>query len=430
MFKNALLTCAVSVCLTAPTGVMAETSPDHSLSVVFDWLNRHLADNPQLGAARAATAAARGQREAADQPLFNPEIEFELERTGTDTVATGISQTLDWSRQREARTSVADARLQLSRAEFDAERQRLAVALLKALIDWNTATDIRRIRDRQIELMETFVDIAERRHQAGDLGQLDLNLAWLAASAARFQQSAAHQQQARARQALATLTGMGSGTPPELPEQLPVAERDDQDRLAQLPAIRAARARIDAARAGVQLQQRRRRPDPSIGIRLGKEGSDTLTGLRLSLPLFVRNRYRAEVDVATSQLLQARRQANNLERTLQAQWRASRLIYEQARSAWIDWRDNSAVRLDQHSRLLDRLWQAGELKTTDYLVQLKQALETETSAIEQRGRAWSAWADYLAASGAIERWLRPLPERHRTKKSQPYHPDESLEMRR
>ena len=46
--------------------------------------------------------------------------------------------------------------------------------------------------------------------------------------------------------------------------------------------------------------------------------------------------------------------------------------------------------------LLDRLWQAGELNTTDYLVQLKQALDTEVSAIEQHGRMWRAWSAWLA----------------------------------
>ncbi len=53
----------------------------------------------------------------------------------------------------------------------------------------------------------------------------------------------------------------------------------------------------------------------------------------------------------------------------------------------------------------DRLWQAGELNTTDYLVQLKQALDTEVSATEQRGRMWRAWADWLAASGQADQWL-------------------------
>jgi cobalt-zinc-cadmium efflux system outer membrane protein len=55
--------------------------------------------------------------------------------------------------------------------------------------------------------------------------------------------------------------------------------------------------------------------------------------------------------------------------------------------------------------MLDRLWQAGELNTTDYLVQLKQALGTEASAIDQRGRMWQAWATWLAASGQADQWL-------------------------
>jgi len=39
-------------------------------------------------------------------------------------------------------------------------------------------------------------------------------------------------------------------------------------------------------------------------------------------------------------------------------------------------------------------------------VQLKQALDTRTSAIEQRGRMWQAWIDWLLASGEVGNWLQ------------------------
>jgi cobalt-zinc-cadmium efflux system outer membrane protein len=55
--------------------------------------------------------------------------------------------------------------------------------------------------------------------------------------------------------------------------------------------------------------------------------------------------------------------------------------------------------------LLERIWQAGEMSTADYLVQLNQTLDTRTNALEVQGRLWTAWADWLVASGQADAWL-------------------------
>jgi cobalt-zinc-cadmium efflux system outer membrane protein len=175
--------------------------------------------------------------------------------------------------------------------------------------------------------------------------------------------------------------------------------------LAGLPALQAALARVAAARASVQVSLREKRPDPTIGIRAGKEDSDTLTGITLSVPLFVRNTFSAEVDVANAELIQAEREAASLHRQARADLVSAAEVYRNAQYAWMTWEASGAPRLSQRTELLDRLWRAGELNTTDYLVQLKQVLETEVSATEHYGRMWQAWADWLAASSRIAQWL-------------------------
>jgi cobalt-zinc-cadmium efflux system outer membrane protein len=52
-----------------------------------------------------------------------------------------------------------------------------------------------------------------------------------------------------------------------------------------------------------------------------------------------------------------------------------------------------------------RLWEAGELSTTEFLVQLRQTLDTRESALELRETLWRAWLEWLIASGQIESWL-------------------------
>jgi cobalt-zinc-cadmium efflux system outer membrane protein len=407
MLKQTLCSVATAACLVVASIAMADSSTVAN-PALSGWINDVLSQNPELQAADAAVDAASGRLRAADQPLFNPELELEYENSDTTTAAGGLSQAIDWSDKRGARTAVADFEQMAANAEYLFIRQMLATDLLQALADWHTADAISRISQKQTSLMVRFARIAERRRQAGDLGQVELDLAHLAAADAAFEQAHASENMIRARQAVIALTGSGGAVWPPFAEQLPDVDpqRLDVDRLLNdLPLIHVALAQISAARAGVELTVREKKPDPTFGFRIGKEDSDTLTGLTFSVPLFVRNTYSAEVDVANASLIQTEREAANFRRQARADLIASAEIYQNARLAWSSWEASGAPRLNQRTDLLDRLWQAGELNTTDYLVQLKQALDTEVSAIDQRGRMWQAWAAWLAASGQADQWL-------------------------
>jgi cobalt-zinc-cadmium efflux system outer membrane protein len=54
---------------------------------------------------------------------------------------------------------------------------------------------------------------------------------------------------------------------------------------------------------------------------------------------------------------------------------------------------------------LRRLWEAGEISTTDYLVQLRQTLDVQESALDLRQILWRAWFEWLAASGRVDQGL-------------------------
>jgi cobalt-zinc-cadmium efflux system outer membrane protein len=54
--------------------------------------------------------------------------------------------------------------------------------------------------------------------------------------------------------------------------------------------------------------------------------------------------------------------------------------------------------------LLERLLRAGELSTADYVVQLKQTLDTALAGAELEGRLWQSWFELLFAIGEIEHW--------------------------
>jgi len=407
MLKSYLLSSAAAACLLAASVASAD-SPTVADPALSGWINEVLSQNPEMQAMQAAVDAASGRLRAADQPLFNPELEFEYENSDIDTTTGGLSQTIDWADKRGARASVADSGQVAANAELRSKRQDLATDLLRALADWHTAEAVVSVSEKQTALMTRFANIAEQRWKAGDLGQVELDLAHLAAADAAFQQANASETLIRARQAVTALTGVAGPGWPQITRTLPEIDPQqvDADRLlADLPSMQAALARVAAGRASVQLSVREKRPDPTIGFRVGKEDSEALTGISVSVPLFVRNTYSAEVDVANADLIQAERKAANLRQQAHANLIAAAQVYRNASLAWKTWEASGAPRLSQRTDLLSRLWQAGELNTTDYLVQLKQALDTEVGATEQRGRMWRAWADWLAASGQADQWL-------------------------
>jgi cobalt-zinc-cadmium efflux system outer membrane protein len=203
------------------------------------------------------------------------------------------------------------------------------------------------------------------------------------------------------------VAGPGLSSYPSLPRTyVPVSLNEPAVNaiLTDLPSVRAAQARVSAAQAVVDLRRRERRPDPTIGLYAGREGDDDLVGIRFSIPFPVRNSYRAEVDAASAESKALDQSVANDYRQLRAELIAAQQRYELARTAWDDWQRLGAASLASQTEMLERLWRAGELNTTDYLVQLRQTLDTRVAASEQRGVVWESWIAWLAVSGQVDAW--------------------------
>ena len=180
---------------------------------------------------------------------------------------------------------------------------------------------------------------------------------------------------------------------------------NSEELLQQHPVLRQSEAEASAAKATVGIARRERRPDPTIGVRGGQEGDDTLVGVTVSIPLFVSNSYRAELDAANADAIRAEQVYYTTVRRAKGQLQAAAQRYRLTRSALSDWEQTGQSSLKGRVALIKRLWESGEISTTDYLVQLQQTLDTQASAVELQGSAWQAWIAWLQASGQVERWL-------------------------
>jgi len=365
--------------------------------------------NPQVNAARAALDASVALEGAAGRPVYNPDLEFEAEDATSRTRTVGISQSIDWGNKRAARTAVAEAERRTVEAEYAALRWQLSNELLSGLAFYQTESARLDLAVTRVAAMQDFAALSRRRFDAGDISQIELDLATLAYAEARIRKATAASGVAEAKQAVGNLAvnspasewpRLSAGFP-----ELTAIESDPEARVMSLPTVRAASMRAAAAADRVELRQSERRLDPTLTLRGGKEDDDTLIGLSVTIPLPIRNRFNHEVTAAVAELGREQQTLRDVSRRAYTRLLGAHERYKVSREAWSDWESTGETSLQSQDELLRRLWEAGELSTTDYLVQFKLTLDTRESAIELRQALWRAWFEWLVASGQIDQWF-------------------------
>ena len=367
--------------------------------------------HPSYRINEALIAAANARLDAASKPLYNPELEVLLDREGPDRSAVaGVNLTLDLSGKRRFRHDAAEARVDQATAEARVVRREFTQQWFEGWADYLAATQRVEIGDRRLRLVARFADLAERQYAADDISGLDKDLASLASEEARLQQSQllAEQTDAEARfrevgGAINPATGQSLPTS-ELPAPIAYQKGDPEE----LPDWQVAQATAKALAREVLVARQNRVADPTVGINGGRidYGSfrDNVIGVRLSVPLFVRNSFGAEVVAAQADADAADAEVDRVVLQLDTERRRAITTYDSSRTAWSRWQASRGTDVELRAGLLERLWKQGELSTADYLLQLKQTLDTALAGAELEARVWRSFVEYLAATGQLERW--------------------------
>ena len=125
----------------------------------------------------------------------------------------------------------------------------------------------------------------------------------------------------------------------------------------------------------------------------------------MSIPLNIRNGYRAEVRAAQAEADVARAEAEQVRLAFASNQTRAAESYRAAKSAWDDWQDSRGTDVERRASLLERSWREGELSTTDYLLQLNQTLDTQQAGAALQAQVWKAYVEYLDAADQLERWV-------------------------
>lgn len=389
-----------------PVASVADGTPP----ALTEAVARIWAQSPEVQAARAELDAARARSRAASQPLYNPSLTLEGENADVDRRTAGLSLALDLSGKRRARAREGEALLRASEAAYNLRRRDLAARWLKA---WSAAALASRqseLGQRRVLLMQRFDTLAAQRLKVGDISSPERDLAGLALGEAQLQQASLVGEEAAARATLRSIEGTAVAPLPSLPPALPPpAVASEAVPSHDLPELVQARAEQAAAEAAVQVARRARIPDPTLSLTGGRvrsgARSDRVIGVSVSIPLPVRNSGSAEVTAALADADAAVSRVRALQLALDARGAETASRYAALRDAAVAFRSGRAGAFDERTALLEKLWRAGEISTSDYLVQLKQSLDTALSGLELESRAWQAWFDYLTAAGRLTDWV-------------------------
>ncbi|KGQ17889.1 Outer membrane protein [Lysobacter dokdonensis DS-58] len=400
----------LAACLLAGSLSAAELPAARAPAPIREAVKSAWQQHPSYRATEAQLAAAQARLDAAGQPLYNPELDLEGEDEGVDRTRTaGINLTLDLSGKRRVRRDAAAARADQVTAEAKLRRRDFARQWFASWADLQTAQQRVRTGERRLTLVTRFAELADKQFAADDISGLERDLAQLARDEAQADQSQLIADRADAEARFRAVGGRPESLAAiSLPTDTLPAPSTPLTGVEQLPDWQAAQAAALAAERDVTVARRNRIADPTVGVYGGRvdygELQDNVVGVSVTIPLFVRNSYRAEVVAAQADADVAAADAKRIELELTVDRQRAVESYAAAQAAWSRWQASRGTDVERRAALLERLWREGELSTADYLLQLKQTLDTALAGAELEARLWRSYADYLAATGQLERW--------------------------
>ncbi len=346
---------------------------------------------PEAVAALARIGEARAlQTGAAVRFSQNPEIQVGAGPRFGDQRSLNIqgqlTQPLEPTR-RGARIRVADAEVAHAQALNAAELRKLSLEVANVFFEARFAELAVELTQRNQDVAARAAEAADRRRKAGDITDLDVNLARIALGRARSAHAAALAERADAIGRLGALIGAEPDDSITLAGDLkPSALTLDALRNG-LPAradVLAIEAEGRVARAEGSLANANGGPDVGLlfGYQLDEGDTIILGGLTLTLPFW--NRAQGDKAAARAKLHRA-----ELERTAVMTAASRQLVdafeaYTRAREAVEVFEHDVLPTLADSEKLLERSIETGQIAVNDYLVARQEILSGRREHLERQ----------------------------------------------
>ncbi|MCG9712408.1 TolC family protein [Shewanella insulae] len=359
---------------------------------------------PEIQAQQAKIRQAQLLVEAADRPVYNPELGVSYQNASEDTYTLEVSQTLDWGDKRGVATRVAQLEAEILLADNRLARSRLYGELLMALVEQAQQAKLLAFQGRLLGSAKQQVAIAKQQFEAGALSRAEMQLMQLdlASKAADH----ANAEQASLAADAAVLSRFG-----EL--DLPFAEfigalsvDTSQEVGPALPALAGAYQQVMMAKLASQQVAADTSADPSISLSAEREGEENKLGLGLSIPIQIRNDYREAKAAAGTQVAIAEQDYLARERSLTQAAKLFHLSLPRLQQRYREWRELVLTSGAGVQDALSQQWRAGDISTGDYLQGQRQLANSYLAGLSLESALYRSWLDWMGQSGQLENYLQ------------------------
>lgn len=366
---------------------------------------------PSTRLARARIGEARGRLVDAEVLLrANPTLDVgggpRIGPGGTSPdVDVGVGQVFELGGQRAARIDAANAEVDRATAAAEDASRRTLRDVGAAFLRARHAEERLRIATDTSLLAADLHRVAQRRHEAGDVGVLDVNLAALALARVQADVSTIEAARARALGDLRVLLGLE-------PDAVVAVRGDLLDRrrhtlaemLTRAPAradLRALDAAIREANATVGLGEARAWPD--LGLRLGyarEEDADLVLGtVTFTLPFFDHGQGMEATARARGEAARIERETRQT--VVAAEVRTAFDTYQRLLGAVDHFEQRGLPHIEQSDALARRSYEAGAMQLGELLAIRRELVEARVTHVDLLLNTALAGVELEAEAGVL-----------------------------
>ncbi len=395
--------CVATLAIGMASATAQPVTLAHAVEAAWQRAAESAATQGALRRAQAETATAFARWAAPPSLEVAQRMDRGLSGTGARETEVGVAAPLWLPGQRSARQQVVAADIDVARAQAAMARWQVAgtVRATQSEILWRAA-ELAQVQ-REAQALQALSRDVQRRVGAGELASADALAAdaeWLQAQG-RVAQTA--DQLAQLRLQWRTLTGLDEVPPLDAS---PGTGSEDQEALDAHPALREARARVEAAERKIDLAGASRRSAPEVVARLrqdvGGRGVAAVNswGAALRIPFGTDDRNEPLQAAALSARELAQAQLRQLQQQLAATVEAQRLTQSALDRQWASEQQRAAL-LRERATLIGKSFQAGETALPDMLRALAAAHAAEAAVQRLRIQRAQAAARLQHALGIL-----------------------------
>ncbi len=365
---------------------------------------------PSLQALEKGKQVAQEQQIGSQQALYNPELGLSYKNKTETEYNLIVSQTIDWFDKRSANAALSQFDYDLVTLDSKIKTENKLADALFSYIEYSQSKKLLDVAKQQEKLLTKLSADLKLREDAGDIGAIDTQMAYLSL-AQNLQQISLIE--IRHRKAVADLDKtLNSHQINHQPKPLiwsnKIKESDVEQLINTNLSSQYAELLVKQSSSESKIKQLNKKANPTIGLGVGREGNENTLSLELSVPLYIRNNYSSQYRAALYKVSQSELNLIEQQRIVSTNISQALNNYRTLKKQLFNWQKLTANRLKNSQNILNKQWQSGDISTSDYLFSLKQRTDTLITNIDLVTEMYKAWVEWLLASSQVKQWLNKL----------------------